>query len=94
MSEQLEKLKYFNREYQRFYYKENKEKFKAYYQLNRLRRLEYQSKYGLKTSEAMKEYHRDYYQNNTKKKIFKKKGIEQLKNQMKIEKKDIVISWD
>ena len=94
MSEQLEKLKYFNREYQRFYYKENKEKFKAYYQLNRLRRLEYQSKYGLKTSEDMKQYHRDYYQNNTKKKIFKKKGIEQLKNQMKIEKKDIVISWD
>ena len=90
--EDIKILKFFNSQYQKIYYRDNKERFKQYYEKNRDARLKYQKIYD--KNRDMKQYQRDYYQRFTKEKL----AIKDLKkienNKMKIEKKEIILSWD
>ena len=90
--EEIKILKYFSSQYQKMYYRDNKEKFKQYYEKNREKRLSYQKDYD--KGRDMQQYHREYYQRFTKEKL----AIKDLKkienNKMKIIKKEIIIDWD
>ena len=91
-NENKEKLNKYNKDYQKTYYKENKSKFKDYYKKNKEQRQDYQRAYSTNSMVEIRKYQHDYY--IKQKKIIELKGKTKLQPEIKIEKKQIMISFD
>ena len=90
--EHKEKLSKYNKEYQKDYYRLNKSKFKEYYNNNKEQRRDYQKAYSTNSTLAIREYQSTYW--IKRKKIIELKKKRSVDDEIKIEKKQVVITFD
>jgi len=89
-----EKLSKYNKAYQKEYYRKNKQKFKEYYVNNKEQRTDYQRAYQQKSKLAIRQYQHVYYEKQRKIVQLKKMNAFSQIEELKIEKKSVVVTFD